>query len=177
LIYIEQFEFLSRPQFSYGQFCSVVGRNKNSTRSWLKDHLKENIGYKNKVTNRMLFSGLDAILTKIFAHLVMNLSTPPGSAKLITLAARNRIKKLMLLDEPGSMKAQKSPTFMVIDSVNEKSGQGHGAVTTRQVMKILEASEVPLIVLPIDRLFWQTRGQVIELAIKEKILPEGTKIG
>jgi hypothetical protein len=159
----QQLEFLSRPQFPYKQFCSVVGHNENTIRTWITKHLP-NIGYKQENNKWMLYSGLDCIKTVIFAELI-DLSLSREAAKVVTLAAQSRVKELALLSDRGALKAQKEPKYMVINRADKNSATGHRAISAFGLAKIkmIESVDTPSILLPIDAIFWRVTARIEEL--------------
>lgn len=156
----QQFDFLAKPQLSYKQFCSVVGHNENTIRTWITKHLP-NIGSKNKNSKWMLYSGLDCIKTVVFAELI-GLSLSREAAKVVSLTAQSRIKELAHLSDRSLLESQKEPKFMVITQANEASVTGHRAISAFGLAKMVESVDTPSILLPIDAIFWRVTARIKE---------------
>ncbi len=82
----QKFDFLAKPQFGYKQFCSIVGHNEHTIRTWITKHLP-NIGYQ-KENGRMLYSGLDCIKTVIFSRADCTVPFPWGGKGNVPGGAR-----------------------------------------------------------------------------------------
>jgi len=102
--------------FPFGMLCELVGGNPNTVRTWLKRYFKYQ-GVKNK-NGRMLFSGFDCVVLKVFADLVANLGMQP---EIAALAARAGIIKFKELVDTGGFTSFE-PIYFVILRAKKKYG-------------------------------------------------------
>jgi len=152
------FEFLSKHQFTYKQFCSVVDRNENTIRTWISKYLP-NIGSHKGNSSWMLYSGLDCVKTVIFSEL-LDLSLSREASKVICLSAQGRVRELALLSEGSIFAAQKNPKFMVIARAGETTVSGHRAISAFSLAQMVEAVDTPSVLLPVDAIFWRVTASL-----------------
>jgi len=121
---------------------------------------------------RMLYSGLDCIRVGILGD-TTKLSVSPVAAKMVTSAASNRIRKLMLLNKRAELKERKEPLFMIFHNVSEKEASGNTEYSASKLAEKYKEATQPFLVVPVDNSYWYFKGRVIETAIESELLPEG----